>query len=651
MSDFFGLLSPLFSAQSELPGSVRVRRSLRAHLTLLIACLILIPALLSTVVFGLGARNALRVQTFRQLQTITDDKAHEIAVRIEEWLSAVERFSHRPLLLTSVADLSLPTGSPKRQAADAVMVSMLRDLTTSMRKPLGDAAILRLGDHEPLAWYGFTGPDHVRQGMGGIQIGDLKQYHYPTLGEAYFDPLSRRVVLPVVKVLRDPPNERGRPIALLVYCIHLDRAVYPSLREVPTLGPSGEVLLIDQQRRLLMPLKFADAPLLQVLPDPAARALAQGSGTHAMEDEDYRGQPVLAAHANVRYTNWSLVAEVDTAVALAPLRQVSLLWAAIVLLLLATGLWLANLTGRSISRPILELSSAARHFAEGNLSVRLPTDREDELGQLAADFNMMADSLAENKQDLERQVAARTAELSATNEELGRVNEEMSAFTYSVSHDLSSPLVSLQGLTGLLLRDYGDRLDEDGKRRLGRLQANAEMMSALVGDLLQLSRVGRLESAPAPVDLCKLILQVADSLHDSLEASSIELVIPEEPCVSVLVDPNRLRQVLSNLIANAIKYRGDTPNPRIEITYHLTNDQKVQVSVSDNGMGIAPQHHDRIFQPFQRLPEVKSLPGTGMGLAIARKIVQLYGGTIWVESEPGKGSTFHFTLPKAGGQA
>lgn len=637
------------SAVAEPSLPTQVRRSLRAHLTLLIAALIVIPALLSSLVLGLGATRALRAQTFKHLDAITEDKSEEIGVRIEEWLSAMERFAHRPLLLSSVPDLALQPNSPQYKAALSLLTGMMQDITTSMRKPLGDAAILRLEDREPLVWYGFASRAEARTAMQAIPLNNLKTYDYPAVTHTYLDPASRRVVLPMVKVLRDPPTGSGKPIGLLVYRVHLEKALYASLRGVSTLGHTGEILLLDDELRLLMPTRSGSLPLFQPIADPTATTLARNLGIEALEGKDYRGAQVLAASSPVRDTDWTLVAEENVGEALAPLHRLTWIWGTLILLLLGGGLYLAQVIGGSVARPILDLSAAATNFAGGDLAARVTSQREDELGQLAVDFNHMADRLAENKQYLEQQVTARTAELAASNEDLHRMNEEMSAFTYSVSHDLSSPLVSLQGLTGLLLRDYADKLDEDGRRRLGRLQANVEMMSALVADLLELSRVGRLETAPAPVELCKLTRQVIDSLRDTSAEAGIEIIAPQqEPCVLVMADANRVRQILSNLIGNAIKYRGDNPHPRIEVSYHELDNQMVQISVNDNGMGIAPQHHDRIFQPFQRLPEAKALPGTGMGLAIVKKIVQLYGGRIWVQSEAGKGSTFHFTLPIAG---
>ena len=641
-------LGDALSGATEPASSPPVRRSLRTHITLLIALLILVPALLTSAVLGIQARRTLRAQTYRHLDALAEAKAQEIAVRLDSWLALVELFSQRPALLKDLPLLSLPPGSPARQAAEAQLTKMLRGLATYGRKPIGDAVIVRLKDHEPLLWYGFSSRDQARAAVRAVRIGADRGYYPPRMTDASMDSSLQRVVLPLVILLRDPPDERGRRLGLLVLRIHVEAALSSTLHDTSTLGPTGEILLLDQRQRLLMQPEFAGASLFEVVPDPTARALATHKQITALEGKDYRGVPVLAAEADVPYTNWALVAEVDAAHALTPLRRLYLFWLSIVMLALAVGLVLADLSGRSLARPVLALSSAVRSFAEGDVTARVHVQRDDELGQLGRDFNMMADRLAGSRQELERQVAARTAELSAANENLHRLNEEMASFTYSVSHDLSSPLVSLQGLTGLLLRDYGDKLDDDAKRRLGRLQANVEMMSALVGDLLDLSRVGRLETAPAPVDLCKLIRQVVDSLQDSLTAGGIAVVRPPEPCLEVFADANRVRQVLSNLVANAIKYRGDTPEPRIEVSYDVLDDQMVRVNVKDNGMGIAAQHHERIFQPFQRLPEAKSQPGTGMGLAIAKKIVQLYGGSIWVESEVGQGATFHFTLPREG---
>jgi PAS domain S-box-containing protein len=255
--------------------------------------------------------------------------------------------------------------------------------------------------------------------------------------------------------------------------------------------------------------------------------------------------------------------------------------------------------------------------------------------------------------DLNTALARRAHDLSLANRELERanstlkrLNEEMTSFAYSVSHDLSSPLVSLQGMAGLLLRDYSDKLDEQGVHRLRRLQANVERMEALVGDLLELSRIGRVVGRVGVLPVGELARQAVDSIAEIIAQAGVEVSVAEGPRVHVTGDSMRFHQVFVNLLANAVKYMGDQERPRVEVTW-APEDEVVRICFADNGMGIAPEYHERIFQPFQRAPQSRDVAGTGMGLAIVRKIVEHHGGRAWVESEAGNGSRFYVTLPKA----
>lgn len=221
-------------------------------------------------------------------------------------------------------------------------------------------------------------------------------------------------------------------------------------------------------------------------------------------------------------------------------------------------------------------------------------------------------------------------------------NAELDTFVYSVSHDLKAPLVTIQGMAGLLLEEYGPQLPEEASRYLGRIQANTQQMESLITDLLALSRIGHEARSPVAVSLAEVVDDVAADLAPALRDRGIELVRRDLPILWGI--RTQIDQVMRNLIGNAVKYLGDTAAGRVEVGA-VEREAFVECHVRDNGIGIDPAYHERIFEVFQRLKEVEA-DGTGVGLTIVRKIVQTNGGRIWVESAKGQGTTFRFTWPK-----
>jgi signal transduction histidine kinase len=225
---------------------------------------------------------------------------------------------------------------------------------------------------------------------------------------------------------------------------------------------------------------------------------------------------------------------------------------------------------------------------------------------------------------------------------LAKKNAELDAFGYSVSHDLKAPLVTIHGMCEMLLEDEGERLSEDGRRLLTRIDANARHMTELIGDLLDLSKVDREEQTPEAVPVQPVVETVLERLGEQIRSRGVEIDVQADTTVwGIRV---HLEQVFANLVSNAVKYIGSTETPRVEIRAEDADGGFVEFSVRDNGIGIAPEHHARVFELFQRLRDVKA-EGTGVGLALVKKMVDTAGGQIWVESTPGQGATFRFTWP------
>ncbi|HKB62787.1 MAG TPA: ATP-binding protein, partial [Burkholderiales bacterium] len=233
--------------------------------------------------------------------------------------------------------------------------------------------------------------------------------------------------------------------------------------------------------------------------------------------------------------------------------------------------------------------------------------------------------------------------LRAAYEELARSNAELQQFAYVASHDLQEPLRMIGSYTQLLERRYGDRLDKDAREFMSFIVDGATRMKQLIEDLLAYSRVGTRGKEMRPVQAQAFLDKALVNLRAAVEQSGAAVTHDSLPEVNA--DDTQLAQLLQNLVANAIKFRKRNEAPRIHVGVEDAGDEW-RFSVADNGIGIEPQYFERIFLVFQRLHTQDEYPGTGIGLAICRKVVERHRGRIWVESVYGEGSRFHFTLPK-----
>ncbi len=235
-------------------------------------------------------------------------------------------------------------------------------------------------------------------------------------------------------------------------------------------------------------------------------------------------------------------------------------------------------------------------------------------------------------------------ELAAQIQELARANEEMQSFIYSISHDLRMPLVAVQGFANLLKEEYGDDLKGEAEHYLSAILQSTGKMSDLIEDLLQLSRVGRMDTEPEEVALESLLEAITTELEVKVPKRKLNFRI-KEPLPETYCNRKRLYQVFSNLLGNAVKFTRDMPEAKIEVGVRKQGSKR-EFYVRDNGPGIDPQYHQEIFKVFRRL-HGSAYEGSGMGLTFAKKIVESWGGNLRLESKPGKGATFYFTVPEA----
>jgi signal transduction histidine kinase len=297
---------------------------------------------------------------------------------------------------------------------------------------------------------------------------------------------------------------------------------------------------------------------------------------------------------------------------------------------------------RAAIRPLARLAADARQVAGGDFGHALGTSGPQEVRDLGMDVEeMRARILAE----LAAAQTANTA-LEDRTRDLQRSNAELEQFAYVASHDLQEPLRKVASFCQLLQRRYGGQLDEKADQYIEYAVDGAKRMQMLINDLLAFSRVGRMEQQRVPVSAAQLLNQAQTNLATVIRRARARVEAGDLP--TVLAEPTLLTAVFQNLLSNAIKFRGE-PAPVVTVTARREGDMW-HFSFADNGIGVSPEYAERIFVIFQRLHDKATYPGTGIGLAMTRKIIEYHGGRIWLDTTAASGARFCFTLPVIEGE-
>ncbi|TYC18979.1 HAMP domain-containing protein [Actinomadura syzygii] len=375
-------------------------------------------------------------------------------------------------------------------------------------------------------------------------------------------------------------------------------------------GPGGRSLLPDQSReaRRLLNRARDDMEPLQ-------------SGIAELHD-----RTVATLRSRARTTLWS------TGGALA--------------LVVLVSLALAMLIRRTVLTPVSTLTERVRAVAQGDFAHPLDVPGPSEINELAVIIDAMRDRIIEEW----RASVAQTNRLDAQTEELRRSNAELEQFAYVASHDLQEPLRKVASFCQMIERRYGDRLDDRGLQYIEFAVDGAKRMQALINDLLAFSRVGRVSSVDDAVDLNEVARQALGNLAALREETGAEVDVGDLPRVSG--DRAQFVRLFQNLVGNAIKFRRPDEPPRVVVDARRAGDEW-EFRCADNGIGIEPRHADRIFLIFQRLHPRDEYTGTGIGLALCKKIVEYHGGRIWLDTDDpdrtdgadAAGTTFRWTLP------
>ncbi|MEU1386455.1 MULTISPECIES: CHASE3 domain-containing protein [unclassified Nonomuraea] len=332
------------------------------------------------------------------------------------------------------------------------------------------------------------------------------------------------------------------------------------------------------------------------------------------------------------------------------LRQVeqvrNLAFVVMLILFLVAGVAMAVLLRRAIGRPLDELREAARDIAAGDFDRAIPASGPADIREVARDVESMRTKIVFALDEFRKQhvlLREQAAGLDAQAEELRRSNAELEQFAYVASHDLQEPLRKIATFCQLLQKRYGDVLDERGVQYIHFAVDGATRMQVLINDLLTFSRVGRLYDDRKPVELEESLDKALVDLSAVIEETGAEIERPD-PLPNVIGDPTMLGMLWQNLVGNALKFRAPDRAPRIRITCEQRENEWL-FSVTDNGIGVEAEFADKIFIIFQRLHSREAYSGTGIGLAMCKKIVENHGGTIWLDTGHTEGARISFTLP------
>jgi two-component system, NtrC family, sensor kinase len=393
-------------------------------------------------------------------------------------------------------------------------------------------------------------------------------------------------------------------------------------------------LIADQDRVGETP----DGPQIRSLPQVKAAIQSRGDEGSTV-GQNFAGERVLSAFAVVPPVGWRVIVEQVESAAFAPLRGKIWRTALLIAGFVAAAVALSMLLARRLVRPIKRMQVAAETLGTGDYSVRIDLERRDELGTLAGAFNSMAERLQELIGGLERLVAERTRQLE-------NASRHKSEFLANMSHELRTPLNAILGFTQVLQQKLFGEVNEKQEEYLEDIHGSADHLLALINDVLDLSKVeaGQIELEKSPFSLREALERDVVIIRERAVKNGVSLSLELDPGVELVeADERRIRQVVFNLLSNAVKF---TPYGGSVVVGSAQRNGEVLVSVKDTGPGIAEQDQERIFQEFQQTDVgAEQREGTGLGLALSKKLVELHGGRIWVESEPGKGSTFRFTIP------
>jgi PAS domain S-box-containing protein len=714
---------------------------------------LIIIAYASALLIGVGlmvydsGRNALRETTISELQATALEKEASLDKWVQDKQADMGVLATDPT--TILAAYNLLKSTPNTLEAELAH----DDLVNKLKPHLSRNDFLELSLLDPVSGKVLASTNPIEEG----KFKEDRSYYVNGKTVPFVQNLYYSIALQSIAMTASAPlkTRQGELVGVLAGRLNLGE-MNEIIGRRTGLHQTDDAYLVNGSSLFVTQPRFLKNPaVLQrtVRTTAEDRCLEQQNGV--IEANDYRNVPAFIVYRWLADRDLCLVVKMDQTEAYRPIRAFGGTIAAISAFALLAAAALAFALARSLTRPILALQNGAARFGRGELDVRLDDSAGDELGQLAGEFNKMAEALVEQQTHLRRRAEQffnlspdllctvnstgriqdlnpawdmtlgyareelkgrllsnlvhpddwtatqsmlqqileqgsgrfenrcrhkrghyrwlawvvvsssqdqllyaaarditerRLAEerMRQQTDELERSNRELQEFAYVTSHDLQEPLQMVANHVQLLSRRYRGRLDQDADEFIDFALEGTNRLQSLIVDLLTYSKVGTSGQKFAPVEMESIFTRVMETYRPIIEDCRGEITHDVLPVV--MGDDEQMVQLLQNLVDNSIKFRSKEP-PHIHIGARQLSERWL-FFVRDNGIGIDPQYTERVFVIFQRLHSRDDYPGTGIGLAICRKIIERHGGHIWVDSEPGKGATFYFTLqPVEGGQS
>ncbi len=580
-------------------------------------------------------------ETFDSLNQIADIKKELSLAWIEERKSDIAIFSKNPVVRRNLEKLASAIGSAIENPENG---SLWREITQ-------EPVCIALAEHCDLLKNEKPIYEKIRivelptgrviVSSGGEQAGEQAEFKQALSRAANFPgthltivkdrSTGESVLVFSRRILRVISTVEGWKDAVVEMIVKADDFLRPIIHTGKGLGRTYEALLVDADGTILSSLKYPlpdgslATPLEYRIGAEPARLAGQGR-EGSFISVDYRGKQVLAAYRHIPaapHTSLGLVVKMDMAEVDATVVEGMRKTAIVGLVGLILFLIMAAMLAQRFARPIHALSRTAERIQAGDLGARVKESGGSEERLLIRQFNTMADALEKRRQELEAAYS------------------ELESFSYSISHDLRTPLRAIDGYTHIIMEDYPDVIQGEVKGYFKKVTLASARMGNLIDELLHLSVVSKKTLAHTKVDLSGIMREIATELKESEPERQVEFVI--EDGLTVTGDKVLLADVLANLLGNAWKFTSKKRKAVIEFGTAVVKDEKV-FYVRDNGAGFDSRYAHKLFQPFQRLHAESDFPGTGIGLATVARILQKHGGRVWAESALDKGTTFFFTV-------
>jgi signal transduction histidine kinase len=548
--------------------------------------------------------NLIRENKYAEIRAIAHLKSDEIVRWLGERYSDVDYFA-RSMELKSIL-LEKDKGTK-----DSILQKEFNRVFQRMRKNHHYANV-RVVDLKGNTLYSFNGFHQANPGILTI-VSDVGKKQKIVLHDFSINPENQLIHLDIAAPVQIGNSNR----AVLIFTIDPSTFLYPLIQSWPAPSKTSETLLLRREGDSILYLnELKHAPkaalrLKQPLSEESLPPLDAVNGKlESFEGKDYDGKSVIADIRPIRGTPWLMIAKIDKSEVFYELKFRIILQAGMLLMLL---MFIASLAALLYSR-------RQKSIYEQMLTNRKEADEQ----------------IRKLNTELELRVEERT-------EQLIKTNKDLEAFTYSVSHDLRTPLRAIDGYSAMLELDYKNALDAEGHRLIHIVRQNAQKMGVLIDELLTFSRLGRASMNLIPVDMKAIVMDAVDELTQQDKGKSRKVIIGDlHPAKA---DPAMMKQVWLNLISNAFKFTRGKEGIVISISSGKETG-RIVYSIQDNGAGFDMKYYDKLFGVFQRLHSEKEFEGTGVGLAIVQQVIIRHGGSIWADSKIGEGATFCFSLPE-----